>query len=78
MPDGSLKQVKVLDSSGHKILDEAAVRIVKLAAPYTPFPEEMRREVDVLEIIRTSPAAGLFAEREGDPGVPGCPTRPAR
>lgn len=53
MPDGSLKQVKVLDSSGHKILDEAAVRIVKLAAPYTPFPEEMRREVDVLEIIRT-------------------------
>ncbi|MCZ6868519.1 MAG: energy transducer TonB [Gammaproteobacteria bacterium] len=52
-PDGSLKHVKVLDSSGHKILDEAAVRIVKLAAPYTPFPEEMRREVDVLEIIRT-------------------------
>lgn len=52
-PDGSLKDVKVLASSGHKILDEAAVRIVKLAAPYTPFPEEMRREVDVLEIIRT-------------------------
>ncbi len=53
MPDGSLKEVKVLDSSGHPVLDDAAVRIVKLAAPFTPFPDEMRREVDVLEIIRT-------------------------
>lgn len=53
MPDGSLKEVKVLDSSGHPILDDAAVRIVRLAAPFTPFPDEMRREVDVLEIIRT-------------------------
>lgn len=53
MPDGSLREVKVLDSSGHQVLDDAAVRIVRLAAPFTPFPDEMRREVDVLEIIRT-------------------------
>ncbi len=52
-PDGGLKEVRVLDSSGHKVLDDAAVRIVRLAAPYAPFPPEMRAETDVLEIIRT-------------------------
>lgn len=52
-PDGALKEVRVLDSSGHKVLDDAAVRIVRLAAPFAPFPEEMRQTTDVLEIIRT-------------------------
>lgn len=52
-PDGGLKEVRVLDSSGHKVLDDAAVRIVKLAAPFAPFPEAMRADTDVLEIIRT-------------------------
>ncbi len=51
--DGGLKDVYVLDSSGYKILDDAAVRIVRLAAPFAPFPEEMRKSTDVLEIIRT-------------------------
>ncbi|NJN50545.1 MAG: energy transducer TonB [Gammaproteobacteria bacterium] len=41
-PDGGLKEVRVLDSSGHKVLDDAAMRIVRLAAPYAPFPPEMR------------------------------------
>ena len=53
MPNGEVREVKVLSSSGHKVLDEAAVRIVHLSAPYPPFPNEMQREVDVLEIIRT-------------------------
>jgi len=52
-PDGGLKEVRVLDSSGHKVLDDAAVRIVRLAAPFAPFPPEMRADTDVLEIIRT-------------------------
>jgi protein TonB len=52
-PDGGLKEVRVLDSSGHKVLDDAAIRIVRLAAPYAPFPPEMRADTDVLEIIRT-------------------------
>ncbi|MFT5483054.1 MAG: protein TonB [Halieaceae bacterium] len=51
--DGSLKAIEVLSSSGHKVLDEAAVRIVRLAAPYPPFPPELRATTDVLEIIRT-------------------------
>ena len=53
MPDGSVFDVKILASSGHKVLDQAAIRIVHLAAPYPPFPAEMQRKVDVLEIIRT-------------------------
>jgi protein TonB len=52
-PDGALKEVRILDSSGHKVLDDAALRIVRLAAPFAPFPEEMRQTTDVLEIIRT-------------------------
>ena len=51
--DGSLHEVVILESSGRKVLDEAAVRIVKLAAPFAPFTQEMRNEMDRLEIIRT-------------------------
>jgi len=53
LPDGSLKEVVLLESSGHTILDEAAIRIVHLAAPYAPFPDELRKTTDILEIIRT-------------------------
>ncbi len=51
--DGSVAEIKVLRSSGHKILDDAAVRIVRLAAPFAPFPEEIRKETDILDITRT-------------------------
>lgn len=51
--DGSIGEVRVLESSGRKILDEAAVRSVKLAAPFEPFPMELRQKADILEIIRT-------------------------
>ncbi|MBY4678356.1 energy transducer TonB [Marinobacterium sp. CAU 1594] len=53
LPDGSVKEIQVLKSSGHKVLDDAAVRIVRLAAPFQPFPVEMRKTTDVLEVIRT-------------------------
>jgi periplasmic protein TonB len=51
--DGVLQEVTILQSSGHHVLDDAAVRIVRLAAPFPPFPDEMRQDTDVLEIIRT-------------------------
>ena len=51
--DGSLREVKVRRSSGHKLLDDAAVRIVKMAAPYAPFPDTFRNKQDVLTIVRT-------------------------
>ncbi|MCO5786789.1 energy transducer TonB [Pseudomonas sp. G11-1] len=50
--DGSLRDVQILESSGHAVLDNAAMRIVRLAAPYAPFTGELM-DVDVLEIIRT-------------------------
>jgi protein TonB len=34
-------------------LDDAAIRIVRMAAPFAPFPPELRKDVDRLEIIRT-------------------------
>ena len=51
--DGKLARVSVLEPSGQQALDEAALRIVRLAAPYQPFPVEMRKKYDQLEIIRT-------------------------
>ncbi|MBK5967765.1 MULTISPECIES: TonB family protein [Thiorhodovibrio] len=51
--DGSLESVRVLRSSGHDVLDQAAVRIVELAAPFAPFPKDIRARHDVLDITRT-------------------------
>ncbi|MGM0594296.1 MAG: energy transducer TonB [Pseudomonadota bacterium] len=51
-PDGSVERVEVLRSSGHKVLDDGAVRIVKMAAPFNPFPPDIRKDNDSLEIIR--------------------------
>jgi len=51
--DGSLSSVKVIRSSGQRVLDEGAMRIVKLAAPYAPLPKAIRKDTDVLHIIRT-------------------------
>ena len=52
-PDGSVQEVDILKSSGHALLDDAAIRIVQLASPFQPFPLEMRERTDLLEIIRT-------------------------
>lgn len=51
--DGSLEGIDILKSSGYAVLDEAAVRIVRLAAPFSPFPEALRDTTDKLEILRT-------------------------
>ncbi|KAA6185416.1 energy transducer TonB [Thiohalocapsa marina] len=51
--DGSLEGVRVVRSSGHAVLDQAAIRIVQLAAPYAPFPDDIAAETDVLDITRT-------------------------
>ncbi len=51
--DGSIEKITILQSSGKKILDDAARRIVRLAAPFSPLPPQIRKTTDVLEIIRT-------------------------
>jgi len=50
--DGSIEEIALLESSGSKILDDAALRIVRIAAPFNPLPPEIRKTTDVLEIIR--------------------------
>lgn len=52
-PNGSVKKITIRRSSGHKLLDDAAVRIVRLAAPFSPFPANIRKETDELVITRT-------------------------
>lgn len=51
--DGRIEQVEVNRSSGSKILDAAAIRIVELAAPYARFPDDVREKADILSITRT-------------------------
>jgi protein TonB len=51
--NGEVESVEVNRSSGHKILDQAAIRIVRLAAPFAPFPENIRVDTDILHITRT-------------------------
>lgn len=51
--DGSVERIRVVKSSGYDLLDEAAVQIVELSAPFSPFPPNIAAETDVLDIIRT-------------------------
>jgi len=51
--NGSLEDVEIRRSSGIRILDQAAIRIVRLAAPYAPFPADIAKDTDVLSITRT-------------------------
>ncbi|WP_237059135.1 energy transducer TonB [Microbulbifer sediminum] len=71
LPTGAVEEVIILESSGERVLDDAAQQIVRLAAPFAPFPTEIRKEADRLEIIRTwrfemtgfSTAAGKMPSR---------------
>ncbi|OIQ90171.1 gram-negative bacterial tonB protein [mine drainage metagenome] len=51
--DGSIESIELNQSSGHKVLDDSARRIVELAAPYAEFPADVRRDTDIISITRT-------------------------
>ncbi len=51
--DGSVENIRLVRSSGVDELDQAAISIVELAAPYAAFPPDIAAETDVLDIIRT-------------------------
>jgi protein TonB len=51
--DGSLEKVEINRPSGERILDQAAIRIVNLAAPFAPFPADIAKDTDILHITRT-------------------------
>jgi protein TonB len=51
--DGSVENVEVVRTSGNRILDAAAVKIVQMSGPFAAFPSDIRRDTDVLHITRT-------------------------
>ena len=51
--DGSVEKVEIDQSSGHRLLDAAARRIVELAGPFPAFPAAVRKDWDILSISRT-------------------------
>ncbi len=51
--NGTIAEVNMRRSSGHKILDDAAIAIVRLAAPFAPFPTDIQKDTDILHITRT-------------------------
>jgi len=51
--DGSLERVEIDRSSGKKVLDEAALRIVRMGAPYAALPADILKDADILHITRT-------------------------
>jgi protein TonB len=48
--DGRLRGSRVRRSSGHAAIDEAAMRILKLASPYDPFPKDIGAKHDEIRI----------------------------
>ncbi|MGR9099603.1 MAG: energy transducer TonB [Gammaproteobacteria bacterium] len=50
--DGSIYSIRINQSSGIKSLDDAAIRIVRMGAPYAPLPKQLRNELKVLVITR--------------------------
>ena len=51
--NGTVKKMNILSFSNHKVLDDAVVRIVKMASPYASFTEDIKRDTDEIAIIRT-------------------------
>ena len=50
--DGSVERIEITRPSGHRILDDAARRIVRMAEPFAAFPENIRRDTDIIEVTR--------------------------
>jgi len=51
--DGAIHSVKVVKSSGHRVLDEGAKKIIERCGSFAPLPPEIRKETDILHIVRT-------------------------
>lgn len=62
---GQVVEIQISVSSGSKILDAAALKIVKLASPYEPLPRKIRKKYDRLNITRTI----VFHKKGGSKGV---------
>jgi protein TonB len=52
-PDGNVESIELDRSSGLKVLDAAAFKIVRMATPFAAFPPDIRSDTDLLVITRT-------------------------
>lgn len=52
-PNGRILSIKILRSSGSSVMDDAAIHIVHLSAPFAPFSKDIRKKTDILHITRT-------------------------
>jgi protein TonB len=59
--NGDIEKVDIRKSSGFPVLDNAAKRIVEMGSPYAAFPEDLRKDVDILDITRT----WIFTKEDG-------------
>jgi periplasmic protein TonB len=62
-PDGSVDDVQIDRPAEYKVLNDAALKIIRLSAPFAPFPPEIRKDTDLLVITRTwtfAPGDKLF------------------
>ncbi len=50
--DGTVEKVEIDRSSGSRVFDRAAKRVVQMASPFKPFPAKIKRETDILHITR--------------------------
>jgi protein TonB len=51
--NGEIESIQIDRSSGSKVLDAAAVKIVEMSAPFARFPDAIRKKVDILGITRS-------------------------
>ena len=51
--NGEVESVEINKSSRSKVLDQAALRIVRLAAPFDRFPDNIKADTDIIYIVRT-------------------------
>jgi protein TonB len=51
--DGTIEKIKIARPSKYRALNDAAVKIIRNAAPYAPFPAEIAHDTDVIDITRT-------------------------
>ena len=51
--DGSLEKVRIIEADNSSVINDAAVEIARLSAPYPPFPPDLKKKADILDIVRT-------------------------
>ena len=69
--DGSIRDLILRKPSPYPLLDQSAIQIVKMAAPFAPFPESFRKDTDVLRFVYVWRFnGGRLDTRRGGPELP--------